>query len=140
MEKQSLAPTFVPAPPGWLALFEVEIDGALTVRAEPVIAWRLGGTSGVDTFHGRAVVGASPWLEKADPEDSDHYFALVREAQLEPAFLAELQRNGAHSRQEILAAAARNRDQRDAGHDSWVRDRRYHRAARAPGADPIRLF
>lgn len=139
MDKRSHAPQFVPAQPGWLALFEDEEHGTASVHAEPVIAWRFGGTDGSDFAHGQAIVGASPWLEKADKEDVQHYFALVREEQLEPEFLAELKKNKIHRKDDVMRQAASCRRHRTVGHESWVRERRAFRS-HARDASPLRIF
>ena len=71
MDKE-MTTQIVPAGPGWLALFEYEVDGELEVHAEPVIAWRLAAENG-DSHHyslGKAVIGASPWLDQANPEEA----------------------------------------------------------------------
>jgi hypothetical protein len=142
--KQETATHFVPAEPGWLALFEHEVDGQLVVRAEPVIAWCFGprDPDAPDVSFGRAVVGARPWLEKADVEETSHFFALVREEQLDADFLAELRQGAKHSREEILAAARRNRDDRQQGHPSWLRERRSHRGEwqEPPPPNPIKIL
>ena len=139
MDKRSHPPQFVPAQPGWLALFEDATDGRAPVRAEPVIAWRFGGCDGSDFAHGQAIVGASPWLEKADKEDAQHYFALVREEQLEPDFLAELKANKIHRRDDVMRQAERCRRDRSVGHESWVRERRAFRV-HAREVSPLRIF
>ena len=115
------------------------IDGVPSVRAEPVIAWRFGGADGSDFSHGQAIVGASPWLEKADKEDAQHYFSLVREEQLEPEFLAELKAAKIHRRSEVMEQAASCRRHRAVGHESWVRERRSPRF-HARDASPMRIF
>ena len=74
---------FIPAEKGWLALFEESTSEGVKIHADPVIAWCLGAQD-IDNGHhiasfGQAVIGASPWLEKADAEQSTHFFALVRE-------------------------------------------------------------
>ena len=132
-------PQFVPAHPGWLALFEEDIDGKLVVRAEPVIAWRFGGAEDTEHAHGQAIIGASPWLEKADKEDAQHYFALVREEQLEPEFLAELKANNVHRRRDVLQEADRSRHERAVGHESWVRERRAQRS-HVKETGPLKIF
>ena len=138
MDKRSHPPQFIPAHPGWLALFEDDVDGHVVIRAEPVIAWRFGGSDD-DHAHGQAVVGASPWLEKADKEDAQHYFALVREEQLEPEFLAELKANNVHRRRDILEEAQQARRDRAVGHESWVRERRSQRG-HSKETNPLRIF
>jgi hypothetical protein len=119
---------FIPAQPGWLALFEESTPEGTAIHAEPVIAWCLGARSPGDhvgpVSFGQAVVGAGPWVDKADPEQVTHFFALVREEQLEPELLAELRRSARHSREHILSLAERNREERRQGHASWIRDRR----------------
>jgi len=120
---------FIPAKEGWLALFEaVTPSGVIEVRAEPVIAWCLGARSPDDPVGavsmGQAVVGAGPWVDKADPEEVTHFFALVREDQLEADFLEELRENTRRDRKYIMALAEQNREERRKGHASWIRDRR----------------
>ena len=119
---------FVPAKEGWLALFEEVTPVGIEIHAEPVIAWSLGSRPSDDPIGsgpvGQAVVGAGPWLDKADREEVTHFFALVREEQLEPEFLAELQRNSHRSRESIMVLAELNRIERGQGHASWMRDRR----------------
>jgi hypothetical protein len=122
IERDDVSTQFVPAGPGWIALFEHQSDGELVVHAEPVIAWCLGAENGgAHRFSfGRAVIGANPWIEKADDEDAKHFFALVREEQLEPEFLTELNKAGVRSRESIIEQARRSQSER-AGHTSWVR-------------------
>jgi hypothetical protein len=134
---------FIPAEKGWLALFEEETDEGITIHADPVIAWCLGAHE-VDKGHhvvsfGQAVIGASPWMDKAEKERSTHFFTLVREGQLEPDFAAEIKRAASHSRSDILRQAEHNHAERLQGHESW---KRQHRAAtnhRAPLAR-LRIF
>ncbi len=119
---------FVPAEHGWLALFEHEVAGEVVVTAEPVLAWRFAvdSASGYASM-GHAVVGARPWVEKADSEATARFFEVVHEKQLDPAFLAELRGRRQHSREDIMEAARRNRESRLKGHQSWVRDRRHQK-------------
>ena len=130
MEDGGVTTQFVPAAPGWLALFEYEEEGETLIHAEPVIAWCLG--VGNDTGHhlafGKAVVGANPWIDKAEAEDAAHYFALVREEQLEPEFREELARNAVRTRESLMAQAHATEADRREGHASWVRNRHRHRA------------
>jgi hypothetical protein len=129
MENDDVSTQFVPAGPGWMALFEHQSDGELIVHAEPVIAWCLGAeNSGAHRLSfGRAVIGANPWIEKADDEDARHFFALVREEQLEPEFLTELTQAGVRSRESIIEQARRSQSER-AGHASWVRGKGHRKA------------
>ena len=121
-KSDDISTQFVPAGPGWLALFEHQHGGELAIHAEPVIAWCLGAETGGSHRYsfGRAVIGANPWIEKADDEDAGHFFALVREDQLEPEFLKELSEAGVRSRESILDQARTLQADR-AGHKSWVR-------------------
>ena len=125
---ENVTTQFVPADRGWLALFEYEEDGELVVHAEPVIAWCLGAENGSSHRYsfGKAVVGANPWINKADPEDAGHLFAIVREEQLEPEFLKELTETASRSRASILEQARKSQADRRAGHASWVRNRQRH--------------
>ncbi len=122
---------FVPANSGWLALFDHQVDGDMTVRAEPVIAWRLTSAGEGSNQHstGEAVVGASPWVSKTDTENVQHMFAIVHEDQLEPEFLEELRSSAVRSREEILEEARRIRNDRSEGRATWMRDRRRHKEA-----------
>jgi hypothetical protein len=92
---------FVPAEKGWLALFEYVTQEGLAIRADPVIAWCLGAQDVDDRHHvvsfGQAVIGASPWMDKTDTERSTHFFALVREEQLDPNFVDEIKSVGEKS-------------------------------------------
>jgi hypothetical protein len=136
-------PYFVPAQPGWLALFEDELEGQLVVRAEPVLAWRFPGPAAGDPEPalGQAVVGARPWLEKADVEQAAHLFEIVHEAQLDADFLAELRNRSHHSRAQILDAARRSQDNRKRGHGSWLREHRYQPPESSiPSQHPLRVF
>ena len=124
--EENVTTQFVPASPGWLALFAHEDDGELVVHAEPVIAWCLGVENGGSHHYsfGQAVVGANPWIRNADPEDAAHLFALVRESQLEPEFLKELSQTASRSRESILEQARKSEADSREGHASWVRNRR----------------
>ena len=119
---------FVPASEGWLALFEEVTPKGIEIHAEPVIAWALGARSSEDPVGagpvGQAVVGAGPWVDKAEAEEVTHFFTLVREEQLDPEFLAELKLNAYRSRESIMQQAEQNRIERGLGHSSWMRDRR----------------
>ena len=134
---------FIPAERGWLALFEGMTEEGIKIHADPVIAWCLGAQDTNDSHHvvpfGQAVVGASPWLEKADDEHSAHFFALVREEQLDPDFVAELKGSCLRSREEIMIRAKQNQGERVAGHASWRRQRRGERNGK-PAVAPLRLF
>lgn len=134
---------FIPAEKGWLALFEESTDEGVKIHADPVIAWCLGAQDFDEGHHvvafGQAVVGASPWLEKADPEQSTHFFALVREDQLDPDFVAELKVASRHSREDIMLQAKENQSVRQGGHVTWRRQRRGERSDRA-SISPMRLF
>ncbi len=134
---------FVPAEKGWLAFFEGMTDEEIKIHADPVIAWCLGAQDTDDGHHvvsyGQAVVGASPWLEKADNEHSTHFFALVREEQLDADFVAELKGSCLHSREEIMIRAKQNQGERAGGHASWLRQRRGERHVKQAVA-PLRLF
>ena len=134
---------FIPADKGWLALFEETTSDGVRIHADPVIAWCLGAQD-VDEGHhvvafGQAVIGASPWLEKADTEQSTHFFALVREDQLDQDFLDELKVSSRHSREQIMIQAKQNQESRLGGHASWRRQRRGDRSEKA-GYSPLRLF
>ena len=134
---------FIPAERGWLALFEETTDEGVKIHADPVIAWCLGAHDLDDGHHvvafGQAVIGASPWLDKADVEQSTHFFALVREEQLDEDFLAELKVSARHSREDILMQAKDNQAERLQGHASWRRQRRGERGDKAT-LSPLRLF
>jgi hypothetical protein len=134
---------FIPAEKGWLALFEGMTNRGIEVHADPVIAWCLGAQDTDDGHHivsfGQAVVGASPWLDKADNERSTHFFALVREEQLDPDFVTELKSSGLRSREEIMLRAKQNQGERTGGHASWQRQRRSERNDK-PAVAPLRLF
>ena len=121
---------YIPASPGWLALFEDQADGELVVRSEPVVAWCFTDGNG-ESDHaapGRAIIGARSYPGKGPADDELHCFALVREEQLDPSFVAELEAAGHHPREAILEAARLNQERRLAGHETWVRGRRAHRA------------
>ena len=130
MEKNHSHSQYIQAEAGWLALFEDRVADELVVRAEPVIAWCFsdGGLDSRNEARGRAVIGAQPWLDRAPHEDQLHCFAVVREDQLEASFVTELKASNCCSREEILEAGRESQDQRLKGHESWIRDRRSHRA------------
>ena len=134
---------FIPAEKGWLALFEEVTDEGVTIHADPVIAWCLGAQESDNGHHvvsfGQAVIGASPWMDKADDEQSTHFFTLVREEQLEPDFVEEIKRASSHSREDILQQAEKNRAERLQGHASWRRQHRTEKNQRTPLA-PLRIF
>jgi len=134
---------FIPAEKGWLALFEEMTDEGVTIHADPVIAWCLGAQDVDDGHHvvsfGQAVIGASPWMEKADSEKSTHFFALIREEQLDPEFVAEIKSSSSHSREDILNQAKKNHADRLQGHASWRRQHRTEKSQRPPVA-PVRIF
>ena len=134
---------FIPAEKGWLALFEEETDEGITIHADPVIAWCLGAEERDEGHHvvafGQAVIGASPWLEKADTEQSTHFFALVREEQLDQDFVEELKCRAHHSREDILLQAKQNRAGRLQGHASWRRQRRGEKNMKAT-VGPLSVF
>jgi hypothetical protein len=135
---------FIPAEKGWLALFEDNKKGDGTeIHADPVIAWCLGAQDMDDGHHvvsfGQAVIGASPWMEKAEREESTHFFALVREEQLDADFVEELKRASRHSRQEILAMAEKNHAARLQGHATWRRQHRTEKGQKLP-IPPLRIF
>jgi len=134
---------FIPAEKGWLALFEDVTEEEVTIHADPVIAWCLGAQDVDDGHHvisfGQAVIGASPWMDKADREQSTHFFGLVREEQLEPDFIAEIKRVSSHSREDILRQARKNHAERLQGHATWRRQHRTERSEKVPFA-PLRLF
>jgi hypothetical protein len=114
MEKVLSHAQYIRAESGWLALFEDRSEDELVVRAEPVIAWCLT-NGGPDTDHearSRAVIAAQPWLDRAPHEDQLHCFAVVREDQLEPSFVAELKASNRCSREEILEAGRESQDRR----------------------------
>jgi hypothetical protein len=134
---------FIPAEKGWLALFEETTSEGMKIHADPVIAWCLGAQDIDDGHHvascGQAVIGASPWLEKADVERSTHFFALVREEQLDEDFLDELKLSSRHSREDILVQAKENQLLRNQGHVSWRRQRRGGKSEKS-SISPGRLF
>lgn len=134
---------FVPADKGWLALFEETTEDGIRIHADPVIAWCLGAQD-LDNGHhvasfGQAVIAASPWLEKTDTEQSTHFFALVREEQLDADFVAELKIASRRSREDILIRAKENQEGRQQGHASWRRQRRVARIEKS-SLSPLRLF
>lgn len=134
---------FVPAEKGWLALFEETTEEGIRIHADPVIAWCLGAQDLDDGHHvvsfGQAVIGASPWLDKADVEQSTHFFALVREDQLDPDFVDELKVASRHSREDIMLQAKENQAGRSHGHSSWRRQRRFEKKDKN-ALSPLRLF
>jgi hypothetical protein len=134
---------FIPAEKGWLALFEESTGEGVKIHADPVIAWCLGAQDLDDGHHvvsfGQAVIGASPWLEKADAEQSTHFFALVREEQLDQDFLDELKVSSRHSREDIMIQAKENQAGRSQGHASWRRQRRGEKSEKI-SLSPLRLF
>jgi hypothetical protein len=134
---------FVPAEKGWLALFEETTDDGIQIHADPVIAWCLGAQDLDDGHHvtsfGQAVIAASPWLEKTDAEQSTHFFALVREEQLDADFVDELKIASRRSREDIMIRAKGNQNERKEGHTSWRRQRRSVRIEKSP-LSPLRLF
>ena len=134
---------FIPAERGWLALFEEASDGGTRIHAAPVIAWCLGAED-LDGGHhimsfGQAVIGASPWLEKAGVEQSTHFFALVREEQLDADFVDELKVVSRLSQEDIMIQAKENQVVRRQGHASWRRQRRGEKNEKS-AAPPLRLF
>ena len=134
---------FIPAEKGWLALFGEWTEEGVKIHADPVIAWCLGAQETEDgrQVHsfGQAVIGASPWMDKADKEDSTHFFALVREEQLDSDFVDEIKLRARHSREEILSLAKKNHEQWQQGHTSWLRQHRTEMRDKPPIA-PLRLF
>ncbi len=134
---------FIPAESGWLALFEEASDQGTKIHASPVIAWCLGAQDFDDGHHvvsfGQAVIGASPWVEKADAEQVTHFFALVREEQLDDDFVDELKVSARHSREDMLVLAKENQVERKQGHASWRRQRRGDRGEKSL-LSPVRLF
>ncbi len=134
---------FIPAERGWLALFEEALDQGTRIHAAPVIAWCLGAQDFDDGHHmvsfGQAVIGASPWLEKADTEQSNHYFALVREEQLDDDFVDELRVSARHSKEDMLILAKENQVERRQGHVSWRRQRRGGKVEKNL-LSPVRIF
>ncbi len=134
---------FIPAQPGWLALFEEGADGEVEIHAETVIAWCLEADEASTGQHvvssGSAVIGAGPWIDKADSEKTARFFALVREEQLDREFVEELATKAHHSREELMKRALKNHEERKQGHASWVHERRSHRADRNR-IPPARIF
>jgi hypothetical protein len=134
---------FIPAEKGWLALFEESTDEGVKIHADPVIAWCLGAQEMDDGHHvvsfGQAVIGASPWIEKSDTEEATHFFALVREEQLDPDFVEEIRGSAHRSRQDILDQAKKNREQRLQGHATWRRQHRTDRSQKWP-LTPFKIF
>ena len=134
---------FIPAQPGWLALFEESTEDGVGIHAEPVVAWCLGAGdaregSRVVSF-GQAVIGAGPWIDKADKERASRFFALVREDQLDSDVLAEFAQKGHHSRDELMDRALEANRSRKQGHLSWIHDRRSQRAEKSPEPS-LRIF
>jgi len=134
---------FIPAEKGWLALFEDATEEGVRIHADPVIAWCLGAQDTDDGHHvvsyGQAVIGASPWMEKADSEETTHFFALVREDQLDPDFVAEIKSASHHSREDILSQAKKNHADRLQGHATWLRQHRTEKSQKG-GLTPLRIF
>jgi hypothetical protein len=134
---------FISAENGWLALFEYVTEDGPAIHADPVIAWCLGAQQVDDGHHvvsfGQAVIGASPWMDKADDEQSTHFFALVREEQLDPDFVTEIKRASSHSREDILRQAEKNHADRLQGHATWRRQHRTEKSEKAAFV-PIRIF
>jgi hypothetical protein len=134
---------FIPAEKGWLALFEDVDEEGVRIHADPVIAWCLGAQDADDGHHvvsyGQAVIGASPWMEKADSEQSTHFFALVREEQLDPDFVLEIKSASRHSREDILSQAKKNHSDRLQGHATWLRQHRTEKSQK-DGLTPLRIF
>lgn len=134
---------FIPAESGWLALFEESTEEGVRIHADPVIAWCLGvhdtGEGQQLQPFGQAVIGASPWMSKADSEESTHFFALVREEQLDPELVAEIKMRACHSREDIMNQAQRNREHRLQGHASWLRQHRTEMRQKPP-ISPLKIF
>jgi len=134
---------FIPAEKGWLALFEDVSEEGVRIHADPVIAWCLGAQDVDDGHHlvsyGQAVIGASPWMDKADTEESTHFFALVREEQLDPDFVDEIKSASHHSREDILIQAKKNHADRLQGHASWLRQHRTDKSQKN-SLTPLRIF
>jgi hypothetical protein len=134
---------FIPAEKGWLALFEETTEEGIRIHADPVIAWCLGARASDQTHtmvsYGQAVIGAGPWLEKADPELATHFFAIVREDQLDPDFVDDLKRSSRHSREDILEQAKENSLARLQGHGAWLRQRRGDKSQKQ-AVEPLRIF
>jgi hypothetical protein len=134
---------FIPAQPGWLALFEDSTDEGVAIHAEPVLAWCLGAGEAGDGHRlvsfGQAVIGAGPWIDKAEKEKAARFFALVREEQLDADVVAELAGKAHLSREDLLERALENHESRQEGHRSWVHDRRSQRAMKFP-APTLRIF
>lgn len=133
----------ISAQPGWIALFEKVSEAGVEIHAEPVVAWCLEADDPAVGHHvvsfGRAVIGAGPWIEKADSERTAHFFALVREEQLDRDFIEELGAKAHHSREELMARALQNHEARRQGHASWVHERRSQRGDRSP-VSPTKIF
>jgi len=119
------------------------LEEGIRIHADPVIAWCLGAQEMDDGHHmlsfGQAVIGASPWMEKADNESSTHFFALVREEQLDPDFVDEIKRMSRHSREDILIQAEKNHAERLQGHATWRRQHRTEKNRQGPPV-PVRIF
>jgi len=134
---------FIPAEKGWLALFEDVGDEEIKIHADPVIAWCLGAQDMDDGHHvvsfGQALIGASPWMDKADDEQSTHFFAVVREEQLDPDFVEEIKHDSRRSREDIMARARKNHADRIQGHATWRRQHRSDKSLKEAPA-PVRIF
>ena len=134
---------FIPAQPGWLALFEDTTNDELSIHAEPVVAWCMEADEETSGHHvvsfGRAVIGAGPWIDKAESEKTARFFALVRKEQLEPALHDLLEKKARHSTEDLMERALKNHEQRKQGHLSWVHERRSQRTDRSP-VQPTRIF
>jgi len=134
---------FVPAEKGWLALFEDVSDEGVRIYADPVIAWCFG-PQDVDRGHhfvsvGQAVIGASTSMEDGDNEHPSHFFALIREEQLDPDFVDEIKRASRFSREDVIRRAKKNHEDRLQGHASWRRQHRNEKYQKPPSA-PTRIF
>lgn len=134
---------FIPAESGWLALFEDASDQGAKIHASPVIAWCLGAQDFDDGHHvvsvGQAVIGSSPWIDKADAKQATHFFALVREEQLDEDFRDELKVAERHSREDLMVLAKQNQTVRKQGDTSWRRQRRGEKSEKV-SLSPVRLF
>jgi hypothetical protein len=89
--------------------------------------------------YGQAVVGASPWMEKLDSEETKHFFALVREEQLGANFVAEIRSASRHSREDVLIQAKKNHADRLHGHAAWLRQHRTEKSQKH-GLTPLQIF
>jgi hypothetical protein len=134
---------FIPAQPGWLALFEDTTSDQVEIHAEPVVAWCMAADEEASGHHvvsfGRAVIGAGPWIDKAESEKTARFFALVREDQLDAELLEELRTKAHHSTESLMERALKNHEERKQGHISWVHERRSHRSDR-PRVPPTKIF